>query len=818
VVHLPRKYWSNIMRDPHDRRGRRFPIFPGALALALAVAAAARADLLIFKDGHIAQGKVVRQSVVEFDPQTRESFTVPKGFMLLDDGPRRLYFSPTQVRIAERMPAPAEERILHGRRWPIAQPKNLPPILEVLDPGEWDPVKWTRTFTFRAASGSRRVPQHLYLITPSHAVVDCTKVYWWTCAYLTRELGAETVYNLLRSHSNLQDVPKKPADTAARRFRIIDFLGQAGWFDLANKELDRLAKDLPDQKNRVAAARKTLRSLAATERFEQIKRWDYAGRHTIVRKALADFSEKDAPEKLRAALRVRKSDYERTTARLTLADRLLESCAREVTDKVHKPLAAAAGVIRTELHPWGVERLDAFLGQAAQAERQRAAAGKPMKTPAQLLALAVSGWLLGSPAAEDNPKAAINLWRTRLLVQEYQQTADADARQKLLDDYLKTVTPRVELDEVAQLIPHLPPPEPGVAVGSVPIERKVELGRRGLTYQVQLPPEYSHHRPYPLVLLLHDTGETPRAVLDRWAPAAADNGLILAALAWQNGLGGYGFTEAEHEAVLRTLRDLRQRYRIDSDRVFLFGQGEGGTMAFDVALAHPGQFAGLMTMGAGPSLFPARCWRNAQYLPVYAVNGTKAGDSTKQLHAQFTYWIRHHYPALWVEYKQRGREWFGGELPNMTDWMRRQRRLFPMRQLGHDGGGGPFGNEFQTLRAENNRFYWLSTSDVMPRNVVTPERWKNSVPPASLTGRIDPVGNDIQLRVSGVRKVTVWLGRNARGQYMVDLEKPLTVRVGFGVRVNRRLVRPSLKVLLEDLHERGDRQQLFVAKVDVDVR
>ena len=79
----------------------------------------------------------------------------------------------------------------------------------------------------------------------------------------------------------------------------------------------------------------------------------------------------------------------------------------------------------------------------------------------------------------------------------------------------------------------------------------------------------------------------------------------------------------------------------------------------------------------------------------------------------------------------------------MFDWMRNQRRAFPLRQLGTDGFGGNFGNEFCTMRPEDNRFYWLSTSSISPRYVVPPDRWSNLAQPATLTGRIDPQTNDI---------------------------------------------------------------------------
>src|SRR5262249_2872454 len=161
------------------------------------------------------------------------------------------------------------------------------------------------------------------------------------------------------------------------------------------------------------------------------------------------------------------------------------------------------------------------------------------------------------------------------------------------------------------------------------------------------------------------------SMLQRWRKAAADHGYILAAPDWERGLAAnYGYTEREHDTVLDTLRDLRRRFQIDSDRVFLFGLGEGGKMAFDVGLWHPDLFAGVIPMGAAPEFHARRYWRNAQLTPFYVVNGTRAGESATQLRDQFTNWSQRHFASLWVEYKGRGIEWLGGEVPHVFDWMR----------------------------------------------------------------------------------------------------------------------------------------------------
>ncbi len=811
------------MRDPLCRRRRSHALSAAAALLAALAAGPARADLIFLKDGFVLQGQVRRESVTYFDPHSKEPVIIPKGFFLLDDGPRKIYFATSQVRVVEKMAAPPEE-VVPARPVPgftnyvILNPRVLPPFLEVLEAPEFD-AKWQRTFRFRSTNGPVAMKQHVHQVTPYWVRVDAISKFHWAGAYLTRELGREYVQKLLTTSpgKDFQHGPKEtPPQAAARMMRYVDFCVQAGWLDDAEKELDKLLAAQPEQKERVEAARATLRRVQARERFEEIKHLHQAGRGQAVRAKLADFPEKYANTQMLATLREIRAEHDAADEAMKQAGRYLDEATRELNGPDAKLLAEAAAAIRAELDGSSVERLDAFLGQARQGERERQKGRKPDLRPEELVSLAVTGWLQGSPSAETRPEAAVRLWKARQMVLAYQRATDLGERQRLVKEFEQEQTSRVGIDEVMQLIPFLPPFEAATDLAPKPVA--LTVGE--VTYHAQLPPEYRHGRHYPVLIALPDTGEKPETVLRRWSEAAAENGYILAVPEWQKGLGAaYAYSEREHDVVLQTVRDLRRRYQVDSDRVFLFGLGEGGKMAYDVGLGHPDLFAGVIPMGADPDGVPLRCWRNAQYTPFYVVLGSRAGDAAKKTRELFEHWVQtgRGYPALWVEYKGRGVEWLGGEVPNVFDWMRGKRRPYPLRQLGTGGLSNSFGNEFCTVRACDNRFWWLSTSAISPSSLYTGSRPLGRVLTATLTGRIDADNNEIALNLSGLRKVTVWLGRNAKGASMVDFDRPLSVRVGLATKVARRRVQPSLAVLLEDLYQRGDRQQMYLAKIDLDL-
>jgi hypothetical protein len=167
--------------------------------------------------------------------------------------------------------------------------------------------------------------------------------------------------------------------------------------------------------------------------------------------------------------------------------------------------------------------------------------------------------------------------------------------------------------------------------------------------------------------------------------------------------------------------------------------------------------------------------------------------------------------VLYIQYKGRGSEWFGGELPNLFDWMKRKKRANPVAQLGTDGNGGPLGSEFQSMRSTDNRFYWLTSDAIDKKHVVDGSEWKASVSPATVTAVIRD--NQITAKTYGLNQLTIWLSRN-----QVDFDKQVSVVINLKAVRNPAKLTPSLEIMLEDFVLRGDRQRLNVAKMAFDLK
>jgi hypothetical protein len=829
---------------PRHAATRHFACAVLILAAPAAFAAPPQGAAVILRDGHVLRGYVMQPSETIVDPISHEPITLHKGIFLVDDLCRRYFFSHAYVDRAENRDFDIGRRLT----WDVARSfpdgMSLPPIREVLDVGAWDD-QWNRSYSFRPPSGKPiTLSQHLSILTPYYARINANCIdpvtkkdnrYPWTSYYPTRELGPKTVLALLATHPNLKDTKGLKDDQRAdRRFQIFNFLVQAGWMPEAEKELARIERDFPKEKDKIERARTGIKKLVAMDRRDEIKVAHAAGRHEEAQKLLAAFPTDDADEQTQTEIRALKAKYELAGSALKRARDLLTSLPKQVSDAGDQALfSAATAAMLAELNldqflkkgDNDESRLERFLTQAEQAERL-AKQDMPHRPPEELLALAVTGWLSGSGAGETKPDAARRIWQARLFLQQYQKAADPAVRAALLRSYQEKGG--LDVAEMAQVIATLPPPEPLVIPGTGPIERKAApvAGSRGPTYRLQLPPEYHSGRPYPVLIALGNAGESSKTMLERWGEAAAKYGYILAAPDWDLGMGGrYLYTAEEHAAVLDALRDLHLHWTIDTDRVFLTGYGEGGNMAYDVGLAHPDLFAGVIPINGQPRFHARAYWTNAMELPFYVVWGEYMGGPApvpdKKTNGNLVnyelfkdHWIGAGFPAVGVQHKGRGLEWFADEVQNVFEWMAQKRRHNPTGKVGfrdvvnRDTEPWEFRADQRTLRPGDNRFYWLSVDGPSPRHQAEAITWTGKTECATVAAKIAN-GNQIGVFAEGVRQVTVWLARG-----MIDFDKPVAIRLNFEAKPNRE-VKPSLEVLLEDFYQRGDRQRLFVARIDV---
>ena len=362
------------------------------------------------------------------------------------------------------------------------------------------------------------------------------------------------------------------------------------------------------------------------------------------------------------------------------------------------------------------------------------------------------------------------------------------------------------------MIPQLPPilSTPEIRPG---VPTLVEPASGELRYWVLLPPEYNPHHSYPMLVVLHDAGGSPKSSIEWWAGTAAkprparQRGYIVVAPELPGVVRPGTVTAADgsanpavdlqigpplHRNIHRVLVDARKRFRIDSDRVYLSGHGQGADAAFEIGMTHPGWFAAIVPISGKMTDYCTYYWHNAKKLAWYVVNGEL--DRPRVEHNAFglNRMLRHRFPLIYCEYAGRGYESYAEELFKIFEWLPRHTRSDDPKEF-----------EAGTLRSSDRRFHWIEMN-ALPLTEARGQRTR----PLRLKAKVT-VGNSIHVN-SASRSTTLWLSPE-----LVDFEKRVKVTVN-GRRGKSRFLAPSISDMVDDFRRRADREKLYWVRLDIE--
>jgi pimeloyl-ACP methyl ester carboxylesterase len=592
-------------------------------------------------------------------------------------------------------------------------------------------------------------------------------------------------------------------DDLEDRLQVVSLYLKAERYRDAGVELEQVIKDFPQRKDLEQTVRQ-LRQLGARLILDEIKLRSAAGQHQLARGLLDQFPSEGVSGELLQQVRELLSEYSARDERRKALLEELNKQVGQISDENGRRLAEAfAEEIAAEVNEDAIGRLASF---------ERLADDSAMG-PEQKVALAISGWLMGANYATDNFQVAVSLAIVRDHVRQYLGEANAQNRSAAAAELRDMEGATVE--RVAQILKLMKPPlemSKDAEIGP----RFYEFGVAGLSgdadlrYVVQLPPEYDPLRHYPTIVALADAGVSPERMLDFWAGAAdkergserlgqaTRHGYIVIAVDWQQPHQfTYDYSAREHHAVLGAVRDACRRLAVDTDRVFLSGHGMGGDAAWDIGLAHPDVWAGVIPICAVADRYVGRYAKNARYVAWYVVAGELDGDKMARNARELDRYLKPNTDATVVEYLGRGYEPFGDEIQRLFDWMGRRRRAIP-KEIA-----------YVTMRPWDNFFWWIEVEGLPEKSIVAPASWppQRGVRPFQFDGKVLAT-NKISVSARAA-KTTVWLSPE-----IVDLGQQLVIEVNNRTISPRdRIVRPDLNVLLEDARTRADRQHPFWAKL-----
>ncbi|HEY3392405.1 MAG TPA: peptidase [Lacipirellulaceae bacterium] len=791
-----------------------------AVVAAVTILAAARVDAatLLLKDGRTLEGRYAElTSVAEnpLAPKTQAGEVALTPLLVIDDGLRRTYIHRNQVREILEQNSRRDVRI---NIWqPVAERgAGVGRIGQAVRVTPFDEYG-RRIYEMRSTEGLLAVVQGITQITPLYTRVQGltggTRPIVWDMRLATSSIPRDTLSRILSTAVQRDDLEG--------RLQVVRLYLQSERYRDASTELEQILKDFPERKDLEQDIRQ-LRQLAARLILKEIQLRADAGQHERVRVFLEQFPSEGVAGETLAEVRERLDKYAEEDARRKNVLKELEAQVAKIADENGRRLAENfAKEITEEANAEAIERLASF-------ERL---ADDPEMSPEEKAALAISGWLVGANQAIDNFQAAVTLARVRDMVRQYLGEADAQTRAQIVAELADMEDAKVE--HVAQILKLMKPPM-AVAKEAQRAPGMFELSFRGMTgendgrYLVQLPPDYDPLRHYPAIVALADAGVSPEQMLDYWAGPAAEislppaegqredsttaasrpsgerlgqatrHGYIVIAVDWQQPHQlAYYYSDGEHHAVLSALRDACRRFAIDTDRVFLTGHGMGGDAAWDIAVAHPDLWAGVIPIVAKAGRYVERYAKNAPYVGWYVVAGELDGDKLARNAQELDRYMKPNNDVTVVEYLGRGFEPFGDEFQRLFEWMAKRRRKMPTEL------------DCVSMRPWDNFFWWLEVEGLPDKTMVSPGNWPpaRGVRPARLRGR-RLEANKVTVSIQAER-ITVWLAPE-----LVDFNQPLVVEVNNrAISPRDRSVRPDLNVLLEDARTRADRPHPFWAKV-----
>lgn len=660
------------------------------------------------------------------------------------------------------------------------KPKIIDEVAGQINATAWDEFGHRRV-SFRAGPKKVEVMQEIVELTPKYVKVTAMD-YLWEFGLPTNSIPPETLRAMLYKAVK----PDNPDD----RFAIARFYLEGEFYQLAQQELESIRADWPEQGKQVDVLTLRLKQYLAEQALSMLEERREAGQHQFAYETAQKFLSLKIPdispvimEKLKQSVRV--ADDERN--KMEDIRQLLGQMQAQLEPQQAAEVAPLRAVIAEGLHHDTLDRLAPFL-QLADAEN---------RNPAEKLALALTGWILGPDQADTDLKMAIRLWQARGLLIEYFRSDNSVERASVLEKLV--LLEGVGHRQVARLLPLLPPrvdtPDftPGVPF-NVTAERRTNSDAV-VQYDVLLPLEYHVGRTYPVIVALHAEGAEPQSEMKWWARQAQRFGYIVLAPAYIDpGQRSYDYGVDAHHAVLETIRDARRRFMIDSDRIFLGGHGIGGDAVFDIGYSHPDVFAGIMPITAICDKFANVYWENARELPQYIVAGEldrhAADDNTKVI----DHMMVQRFKLIYAVFTGRGHEDFQSEDVRLFDWMSRQRRAKPPTDI-----------DVKTARTTDNQFWWWKFSNFPPKFGVT--GW-----PQDLKGQPKPIILKAEAhRAKGDNVITLTCGASWHELWLypdvVSFEKPLTVRHN-GLQLYKQIPEPDVSAMLEDFRLRGDRQQI----------
>ncbi len=739
--------------------------------------------------------------------------------VVVDDGLRRVFIGQTSVRTADGESQRNEiefdipQKEYNGSEAIAGQLIRLGPFNEF---GHRD------YFIRDGKNNRRRYVQGITKITPRYCMVNVLtsgdNLKQWRMAVATSLINPDILRGLLVRQAD----PNNVNDF----FDIADFFRQTQNYKLARQELLLIKNRFPEEKERVEEERIELLQIEGRQILGDIDKRLALGQTRLAATFATVADNNEFSDDMRAKFDTIKqvgNEKQATLDQTQQQVKQLVAAVDNLTPEQQVVVDRFLKSLQTELTDVSLPRLDGY----------RLKADDNSIPNVQKLALAMSGWILGSNNAIENMAIVESLFPVKSLVLEYLADTTTETRRTSILAELKnleTGNPNY-IDSLLQQSKPVAAEDLSKYDGSIPIEFFIKVpgtianpGFKTHRCIAHLPTEYDPHRKYPAIISLPGGNQPLEQNLDLWCGSYNENlsreigsavrngqasreGLIVVSVDYRRkGQREFGYTTREHFIVNEGLREALRRFSIDSDRVFLSGHFEGANGAYDIAVSHPEQWAGVIGFSGTFDKYVDHYSSNRHVgLPMYIVTGEKDIVSKRGIEDAATKWLKsklNRFINLTViEYKGQLGTDYREEIPQAIKWMAAQKRKWP------DGPGFEF--ETKVLRPGDSYFWFFEMDDIPENKLLEPElfglrpfpkvmKMSGSIKRKNLF-RLEPTNTGLG------RESTLWLGPE-----FVDFKERIEV---LGRGSYKGIVTPSNKTLLDDVLRRGDVQHAYWGKL-----
>ncbi len=359
--------------------------------------------------------------------------------------------------------------------------------------------------------------------------------------------------------------------------------------------------------------------------------------------------------------------------------------------------------------------------------------------------------------------------------------------------------------------------------GASGLQRGLKLKHGGKIYSYALfaPENLSPQSRLPVIVVLHGMGGSGDGTIEKWVKRLGEKFIVVCPT---YPMGAWWSKTAE-DIVLRLIRETKEKYPVDQNRIFLSGLSNGAVGAFMIGMNYPDYFAGIVPIAGGITERLMTFLVNLNNTPVYMIHGAKDPIfPISYLRRVNKILSDMKYPVIFREHQESGMAHGGHFLPEaevapMVAWLSVQERILTPRVIRMTREGNHLDSIFWARISKGKKMAALQ--------IPGPEKENLNIQDGKVATLFATLKTGNRIEVMGKNLIDYEIYLNSD---MIDFSKSVTVlnrqiidkgkelvpgesKVGFNG-----MVKKDLGILLRSYKKRRDPSLMFDAVLPISLK